>query len=372
MSHLPTHLSSVAEVIREPYRYPTQNDGESGYQAVQEIVKVGIVTKTVDETEHQRLPTISKERRSCSLDETAFDLDSLSKDVASREAKGHSTVLYLAYGSNLSAASFKGVRGIRPIAQLNVLVPELSLTFDLPGTAYNEPCFANVRYRSEPRIPYLNIPAGSEGDRLSNTGEPPNYHKDRWKKGLVGVVYEVRNKDYVTIIATEGGGMAYKDVVVTCYPLPEAGVVPKKPQTSPFKAHTLLAPGPPESGRTRRPDPSYAQPSARYLGLIFDGADEHGLPEEYKLYLHGIRPYTITTDRQRFGQFLYLAVWMPVIFFIFLLQRIFQDKYGWSPGWLIKASRAIFKMMWSSYDRFFKGIFGDGERTMGQDEASPC
>ncbi|KAI9772318.1 MAG: hypothetical protein M1840_001067 [Geoglossum simile] len=357
------------EELREPYRYLTQNDGGSGYQAVQEIVKVGLVTKTI-ETEHQHLPAISKERRSCSLDETVPGPDSLSSEFASREVEGYSTVLYLAYGSNLCAASFKGVRGIRPIAQLNVLVPELSLTFDLPGIAYSEPCFANVRYRSELRTSYLNIPAGLEKGHLSNSGG--KYHKDRWEKGLVGVVYEVSKEDYITIIATEGGGAAYKDIVVTCYPLPEVGVVPEKPQTSPFISHTLLAPGPPDTERTRRPDPSYAQPSARYLKLLLDGADEHRLPEEYKLYLHGIRAYTITTDRQRLGRFLYLAVWMPVIYFMFLLQRIFRDKRGLSPEWLIKASGAIFKTMWLSYDRFFNIIFGDGERTMRQGEASSC
>jgi len=70
-----------------------------------------------------------------------------------------------------------------------VLAPSLKLTFDLPGISYLEPCFANTRYRKQ-----------------SKTND---YHKDRWHKGLVGVVYEVIKVDYATIIATEGGSSGY-------------------------------------------------------------------------------------------------------------------------------------------------------------------
>ena len=60
------------------------------------------------------------------------------------------TVLYLAYGSNLSAETFKGNRGIRPLSAVNVHVPSLNLTFDLAGIPYIEPCFANTQYRTPP------------------------------------------------------------------------------------------------------------------------------------------------------------------------------------------------------------------------------
>lgn len=60
------------------------------------------------------------------------------------------TVLYLAYGSNLSAEVFRGRRGIKPISQVNVYAPELSLTFDLAGIPYFEPCFAGTQYRNPP------------------------------------------------------------------------------------------------------------------------------------------------------------------------------------------------------------------------------
>ncbi|KAF2098559.1 hypothetical protein NA57DRAFT_65976 [Rhizodiscina lignyota] len=284
------------------------------------------------------------------------------------------TVLYLAYGSNLAYETFQGSRGIKPLAQVNVLVPELRMTFDLPGIPYVEPCFANTALRATPE-------AQDENQGFlekSNVPGKEDYHKDRWKKGLVGVVYEVTPSDYAHIIATEGGGAAYKDILVTCFPL-EAGssTVPEQPITAPFKAHTLFAPQttPPESGNLRvgnrltRPDPSYAQASARYLKLITDGGREHAFPAEYLEYLDDIRPYTITTRRQRIGEYAFLMLWGPFLLFMFALMERFQDKKtGKIPTWLASLQGAIFGAVWKSYDGYFKRMFGDGERTIG-DEA---
>ena len=141
-----------------------------GYQAscaLQNLRKVYFSRDSVAQAPAPRLPRTSSER-----------LTSTSS----------STILYLAYGSNLCAETFKGRRGIKPLSAVNVHVPSLDLTFDLPGIPYTEPCFANTRYH----LP----PSHSDSD----------YHKDRWHKGLIGVVYEVTPEDYRTIIATEGGG----------------------------------------------------------------------------------------------------------------------------------------------------------------------
>ncbi|KAH0558768.1 hypothetical protein GP486_004591 [Trichoglossum hirsutum] len=364
MSQIHSPPSNISE-SKTPHGHSPQDETGVGHQGVQGIMGVSLIATETPEAQRRQLPTISKERWSSSVGEIAFEPDSFLNDV--NENGGQGSILYLAYGSNLCEATFKGVRGIKPLAQLNVLVPELALTFDLPGIPYSEPCFANVRYRSQPRAQNSDMPSDLEKKSPSINGAPPEYHKDKWKKGLVGVVYEVSRKDYATIIATEGGNTSYKDVVVTCHPLLDVETVPEIPHTSPFDAHTLFCPDVSGflAGRAHRPDPSYAQPSARYLKLITDGADEHGLPKEYKLYLHDIRPYTITTTRQRIGRFLFTSVWMPVILVMILLQRTFKDKRGRSPKWLIEVSRIIYSAMWVSYDRFFKGLFGDGERTIG-------
>ena len=216
------------------------------------------------------------------------------------------------------------------------------------------------------------------GEQRERSGD---YHKDRWHKGLIGVVYEVTAQDYAHIIATEGGGSAYHDILVECHPFESSdptAPVPLFPSTSPFNAHTLFAPAsipgvdpPTDGGRFQRPDTSYAQPSARYLKLITDGAAELGLPYEYQQYLQAIRPYTITSGKQRIGQFVFSAVWLPIIMFLFMVAQMFLDDKGRSPPWMREFSGAVFRANWASYDDFFRPIFGDGERTVtsGDDDA---
>lgn len=325
------------------------------------------------------LPPPSSQRRLQSLTETAFDAFTFAAEASGDVTPdARSTVLYLAYGSNLSAETFRGKRGIKPLAQVNVVVPELFMTFDLPGLPYTEPCFANTRYRKNPNSTTF---TEKEETQPPSAVDVPKYHKDRWKKGLVGVVYEVSRKDYAHIIATEGGGSSYQDILVDCYVLPSGvDTVPKEPYTDMerFKAHTLFSPAipatppgkpPPTSGgRIQRPDPSYAQASARYLKLITDGAEEHDLPAEYKDYLYDLRPYTITTNRQRLGLFIFYMVWGPIVKAAFMMAGLFAGKDGRVPAWVAEFLGAMFKAIWASYDAFFYQVFGDGERTLSKDE----
>ena len=312
------------------------------------------------------LPCPSKERRIHSVREGSFHLDN---ETTSPSGGGPDTILYLAYGSNLSAQTFQGTRGIRPLSQVNVVVPELVMTFDLAGLPYVEPCFANTKYR-HPSLPT----STSEKSHLlpKNT---PDYHKTRWKKGLVGVVYEVTKEDYAHIIATEGGGASYQDVLIDCYELPlNEDTVPEFPTSPPFKAHTLYSPisppgtTPENGGRFSRPDPDYAQASVRYLKLLTDGADEHALPGEYKEYLRQLRPYTMTTQRQKLGGWIFGMIWLPIISGLFGLNSTFADEDGKAPAWLVAVVGAMFSGMWTSYDTFFSSTFGDGERTIYDDE----
>ena len=297
----------------------------------------------------KKLRRTSDIRLQASQTDAPVNIQKLFQD-ASRDSLPNDTVLYLGYGSNLSAETFLGRRNIKPISQINVVVPEIALTFNLPGIPYSEPCFANSRYREPP----------SEKQQTS-----ADYHKDHWHKGLVGVVYEVTRKDYVHIIATEGGGSGYQDVVVDCYALSAnpKDKVPSEPSTQSFKAHTLFAPFDVRDGR---PDPSYAQPSARYLKLITDGAAEHNLPYEYQDFLHQIRAFHLTTTKQRLGQFLFTMIWAPIFLFIFRgPASIFLGPDGRFPPWFQKFARAVFMACWASYDGFFKPLFGDGERSIG-------
>ncbi|KAL8995870.1 MAG: hypothetical protein Q9169_004478 [Polycauliona sp. 2 TL-2023] len=329
------------------------------------IARASTTSQTTSTTlpPHPLLPPISPSRLQSSLTEQTPQGEHPPDPSTLRDASSsQKTYLYLAYGSNLAAATFQGVRGIKPLAALNVVVPSLVLTFDLAGFPYSEPCFANTAYRSEPPSPpYTNTNDDSEKSPLL----PPQSHTDpTWPKGLIGVVYEVTPADFAHIIATEGGGASYHDVLVSCHPLPPASsTVPSHPSTPPFKCHTLFAPN-----AHRRPHPGYAQPSRRYLNLLITGAQEHALPSEYRAYLDELQAYTITTKRQKVAKMLLSVTWVPILQAVFMLSRVFSDKQGKSPGWLVRLLGLVFMGVWATYDGILKGLFGDGERTMEEEE----
>jgi hypothetical protein len=316
------------------------------------------------------------------------------------------TVLYLAYGSNMCAETFLGMRGIRPLSQVNVSAPSLDLTFDLPGLPYLEPCFANTAIRKipgakppfdppkvPPELPKPPIQPPAAHDEEDQHTESSRQRSPVWNKGLYGVVYEVTLDDYAKIVATEGGGASYHDILVPCIVLPPSIRVPEKPTIpippTPFLAHTLYAPrlpGVPDKDDpsqpkpkpspkppnwlsrllhpVHRPQPDYAQPSARYLKLLRDGAAEHELPADYQAYLASLQPYTITTRRQKLGQALFLGFWLPFVALMIECGKWFADDKGKSPAWVVVGMTAVMNLMWGSYDCVGKRVFLDGERTI--------
>ena len=58
-----------------------------------------------------------------------------------------------------------------------------------------------------------------------------------------------------------------------------------------------------------------------------------------------------------------------MIAFLFLLAKVFgnKDGTGKSPAWLAWVTGKVFEGMWGFYDRGFKDVFGDGERTVEGD-----
>lgn len=362
----------------------------------------GPLAKQKVEFDSTPVPITPVSRRRASSLAVSLDSDEhLAEKISTQQEHGHAvketdkTVLYLAYGSNLTSKTFRGMRGIKPLSQVGVFVPELRLTFDLPGIPYAEPCFAGTQYRDV--SPTHDEANHSDSEELSEKANLmgsaiPRYHKRRWSKPLVGVVYEVTLADYAKIIATEGGGRGYRDGVIDCHAFPDSynssDPVPEYPSTPAFKARTLLSPAA-DDARLRsqsqktgaqitkpklswwhtvclhfRPDPDYAQPSARYLGLIKDGAEEHDLPVSYREYLAQIRTYHITSTRQKVGKVLFLVLWVPWVLLTLALSKIFAGPDGRSPAWLVALANALFSGMWTSYDCFFVGVFGDGERTL--------
>ena len=365
--------------------------------------------------------------------------DAVANDDSNDDTPKPKSVLYLAYGSNLCAKTFLGMRGIRPLSQVNVTAPSLRLTFDLPGLPYREPAFANTAFRKLPDKPKLppgvpDVPDVPDLPPHDPPGgiKPPHWDLQEddddgpafslnaagdpvWNKGLIGVVYEVTPADYTKIVATEGGGASYHEILVPCIALKPPVGVPENPNPvipRPFLARTLFAPrlpdipdkppspspSPPPPTSTgddkdgkeppknpkpkepplsklppwarqlllpvRRPDPDYAQPSLRYLQLIRDGAREHELPADYRAYLDRLQPYTITSTRQQIGKLLFTVFWGPWFLLFVLCTRVVADDKGKVPVWWAAMTALIINLAWLSYDHVYKPVFGDGERTM--------
>lgn len=267
--------------------------------------------------------------------------------VAGKAALTGQNMLYLAYGSNLNRKTFEGRRGIKPISATVVCVPALRLTFNLPGIAYLEPRFANVRFVTEtPEAGEATalLPQGYRDGQEDNDPEPP----------LVGVVYEVTPTDFATIIATEGGGATYQDVLVDCFPISSS---PSPSSAEPLRAHTLLAP----SSKTRQ---GRAQASARYLGLIATGAAQHDFPLSYRNHIARYKPYQTSSVRQRIGRVVFTGLWLPTVFTVFGIARVVQGPGGRSPAWSAALGETMFTVMWWTYDRVFSHVFGNGEVTV--------
>ena len=140
---------------------------------------------------------------------------------------------YFAYGSNMSLGVFVERRGLRPLAMRCGWLEGYRLCFDLPIGPGERAC-ANV--------------AAAAGSRVS------------------GILYQISREDADRLDRTEGVGQ---------------GVYARLPVEVNVDGGAPIAAFTYESA-LRQP---HRKPSARYLGLLLDGARAHGLPAEYVAWL---------------------------------------------------------------------------------------
>ena len=136
-------------------------------------------------------------------------------------------VWYFAYGSNMCAATFLARRSMRPIEARCAYVDGYRLVFDIP-VGPGERGVANLLATDEART-----------------------H---------GVAYLLTLDDALRLDRTEGVPQLYARLPISM--TTNGGVVPGFTYRSPICV----------AGR---------KPSARYMGLLLDGARTHGLPMEY-------------------------------------------------------------------------------------------
>lgn len=141
----------------------------------------------------------------------------------------HKTVFYFAYGSNMSSKVFRhGLRHLQPSSAERAILYGYRLAFSEPGVPFFEPAFANVE-KDEEAI-------------------------------CEGVLYQITEKELDDLDISEGG-RAYNLITIRVdgsY----SGAVEAYTFQSKAVAHGL-------------------KPSKRYVDILIDGAQEHGLSEAW-------------------------------------------------------------------------------------------
>jgi hypothetical protein len=165
---------------------------------------------------------------------------------------------YFAYGSNMQPATFQGRRGIAPARAVPARLAGWQLVFDKP--------------------PILPIGSG-----MANVVEVAGAE-------VFGVAYAVTAADLEHIDLTEGVLIGnYRRVSVAVTPL-AAGEA--------FEAVTLTS---------ERRDPGLG-PSRRYMALLIEGAETHGLPAEYVVWLRSVAAVEDTPEALEARTFIDLAL----------------------------------------------------------------
>lgn len=145
-------------------------------------------------------------------------------------------VWYFAYGSNMHPGTFRGRRGIVAERAVAARLPGWQLVLDKPPILPTGEAMANVVEQADSQV--------------------------------VGVAYAITPNDLAHVDLTEG-------VLIGNYARVAVQVVPLDGSAGQLEAFTLTS--------VRR-DPAL-RPSRRYMALLIEGAEHHGLPPEYVNWL---------------------------------------------------------------------------------------
>lgn len=178
--------------------------------------------------------------------------------------------VYFAYGSNVNTKTFNGTRGITPSAAYPAVLPGYELVFNVPGLPFVEPAFASVR-----RV------VGEKPNTAPSTGRFARFATETH-----GVAYVVTDEQWRTILRTETSYVREDVTLELFFPATAEGEIragpsgKTHPEGAPQKifATTLVFADADVGGVA-------LLPSARYLGLIREGADEWKLDKNWREYL---------------------------------------------------------------------------------------
>ncbi|KAI0886470.1 uncharacterized protein GGS22DRAFT_113994 [Annulohypoxylon maeteangense] len=237
-------------------------------------------------------------------------------------------VWYLAYGSNMSSAKFTGGRGIVPLDTVRVRIPGWILAMEIPGLPYSEPSFSSI-------VPRTCIEAVVEKCATPD---------------LVGLAYLITQDQYRHVLASEGGGTAYRDISVRGEALEAED---SQRIGHPILLRTLA------TAMRRQPWPA---PSRRYKDLLVQGGEEARLPPKYQQYLSEMACYN-PPDAQwtKIGAFIFTTMWGPVMAFLEWITGISIQEDGNALPCVILLVRWTMFIIWASHDYLFAPVFGRGD-----------
>ncbi|RDW70937.1 hypothetical protein BP6252_07500 [Coleophoma cylindrospora] len=270
----------------------------------------------------------------------AIATETLSKEKVAREARvnGSAPVWYFGYGSNMRA-SVMASRSITPQNMLVVRVQSHVLTFDVFGFPYTEPSMASIAERSQ-------VHKGTTVLCHNELTDLPPVH---------GIAYLISREDYVRLVISEGGGVAYREVEL------EAEIIHDDPMLAGKKLVVLSL----EAKYPFRPN---ATPSMRYLGLLINGAAEQKLPEDYQEYLKLLKSYrTPESNWTRFGGYVFLSFWKPILNKIVKYMKANTDSNGHCEQWIEKLIVYGYAAMWTTHNKLHCHLWGRGD---GRDDGT--
>ncbi|KAE8556045.1 hypothetical protein TMatcc_003352 [Talaromyces marneffei ATCC 18224] len=224
---------------------------------------------------------------------------------------------YFAYGSNMSLSVLTGRRSIKPLKVELVSIPSHVLCFNVPGMPYTEPAMGGISQKQ---------------------------HKGQ--ESVTGVAYMLTDDDFSRLVASEGGGIAYTLVQLDSLSLRDGSTIP---------INTFTARRPVSIGKQRLP-------SERYMGLLINGAKEHGLPPCYIARLVVQPTFRAgTTRRWILGRWLFNLLWQPVSRWIQWGVRTYMDSSGHVPTWYLTGFDFLLDLMWAQHDYLHRFLWGRGD-----------
>ncbi|KAF7931296.1 uncharacterized protein EAE98_002480 [Botrytis deweyae] len=224
---------------------------------------------------------------------------------------------YFSYGSNMSLSVMMKRGDLNPRRVEVAYSENYSLCFNVSGIPYTEPAMGGIC------------------ERVDVDQEP-----------VYGVSYLLTEKEFSRLIASEGGGIAYRSIQIDVSLLSDG---------SNLSVYTLAP---------RRPVAYGAQalPSPRYLTLLINGASEHHLPQHYQDMLLQHPTFTpIQTKRWLFGRWLFGVVWHPVSRFIQKGVRKYRSDSGHVPEWFLIGFDCLLTLMWAHHDYIHGVLWGRGD-----------